>query len=420
LEGGGPGLWLIGPDVHGPRGLMGGGNEGMERAAETLETLLTEEQMQRYSRQILLEQVGAEGQRKLLDSRVLVVGAGGLGSPASIYLAVAGVGTIGIVDGDRVDLTNLHRQILHFDRDLGRPKTQSARRHLEDLNPDVQVITYQEVLSRENALDIIREYDLVVNGCDNFPTRYLVNDACVFLRKPLVDASILQFEGQATVFLPGQGCYRCLYPTPPPPGMVPSCAEAGIIGAVAGHLGTLQALEAIKILLGIGRPLVSRLILYDGLNGSYRTVRWRRDPACPVCGDNPTVTELIDYHEFCGVPAPQPRVAPREEGAEVSWELEPRQAAEKIRAGGVQVVDVREPWEFQRGRVPGSLLIPLEALDSRMRELDPSRETVVVCHVGQRSARAAERLRRAGFQRVYNLKGGMVAWMNQRLPVERG
>jgi len=264
--------------------------------------LLTQEQLTRYSRQIILSEVGIENQRKLLDSKVLVVGAGGLGSPSSIYLAAAGVGTIGIIDADRVDLSNLHRQVLHFNRDVNRPKTQSAKEHLEALNPDVRVIEHPVYLDSSNALEIIRDYDLVINGCDNFATRYLVNDACVLLKKPLIDASILRFEGQATVFLPGQGCYRCLYPEPPPPGMVPNCAQAGIIGALAGHMGTLQVIEAVKVLLGIGKPLASRMLLFDALSGEYRTVRWRRDPNCPVCGDHPTITELIDYEEFCGLP----------------------------------------------------------------------------------------------------------------------
>ncbi|HXF83499.1 MAG TPA: molybdopterin-synthase adenylyltransferase MoeB, partial [bacterium] len=262
--------------------------------------LLSDEQMERYSRQIILEELGVAGQRRLLESKVLIVGAGGLGSPAALYLAAAGVGTLGIVDGDRVDLTNLQRQVLHYTHDVGRPKTQSARRTLEDINPDITVRTYQTVLASDNALDIIRDYDVVVNGSDNFPTRYLVNDATVFLGKPLIDASILKWEGQATTFLPGRGCYRCLFPTPPPPGAVPSCAEGGIIGAVAGFMGTLQALEAIKVLLGRGDTLANRLLIFDALSGEIRTLRWNRNPSCPVCGEQPTITALIDYEAFCG------------------------------------------------------------------------------------------------------------------------
>jgi len=266
--------------------------------------LLSKEQLSRYSRQIILEELGVAGQRRLMDSKVLVVGAGGLGSPSSLYLAAAGIGTLGIVDGDQVDLSNLHRQILHFTHDIGRPKTQSARRTLEDVNPDVTVVPYQTTLTSENALEIIGQYDLVINGSDNFPTRYLVNDACVLLGKPLIDASILKWEGQATVFLPGRGCYRCLFPTPPPPGSVPSCAEGGIVGAVAGFMGTLQAVEAVKVLLGVGESLANRLLLFDALQGEVRALRWSRNPACPVCGDAPTITEYVDYVEFCaGRPA---------------------------------------------------------------------------------------------------------------------
>lgn len=384
--------------------------------------LLTDEQLTRYSRQILLEQVGVEGQRKLLDARVLVVGAGGLGSPAAIYLAAAGVGTIGIVDGDRVDLSNLHRQILHLDHDQGRPKVQSARRHLEDLNPDVRVVAYNATLTRENALDIIGDYDVVVNGSDNFPTRYLVNDACVFLGKPLVDASILRFEGQATVYLPGQGCYRCLFPAPPPAGMVPSCAEAGIIGAVAGHLGTLQALEAIKIILGFGETLNGRLLLYDGLTGQYRTLRWKRDPDCPVCGDNPSITELIDYHQFCGVPAPAAAAGAAVVAAQgpAVLELTAAEVYERWRRDELQLVDVREPGEYRVSHIPGAILLPAGEIPAGLARLDASRDTVVVCHIGRRSAEAAEKMRQHGFRRVWNLRGGMVAWLNQRFPVERG
>jgi adenylyltransferase/sulfurtransferase len=246
--------------------------------------------------------MGVTGQRRLLDSKVLVVGAGGLGSPVSLYLVAAGIGTLGIVDGDRVDLSNLHRQIIHYTQDIGRPKTETAQRTLGAVNPDVNVVPYQTVLTSENAMDIIAGYDLVVNGSDNFPTRYLVNDACVLLGRPLIDASILKWEGQATVFLPGHGCYRCLFPTPPPPGSVPSCAEGGIVGAVAGFMGTLQATEAVKVLLGAGETLANRLLLFDALQGDVRTLRWSRNPACPACGDHPTITHLIDYEQFCGLP----------------------------------------------------------------------------------------------------------------------
>lgn len=388
--------------------------------------LLTKEQLTRYSRQIILSEIGIENQRKLLDSKVLVVGAGGLGSPASIYLAAAGVGTIGIIDADRVDLSNLHRQVLHFDRDLNRPKTESAREHLEALNPDVKVIEHRVYLDSSNALEIIGQYDLVINGCDNFATRYLVNDACVLLKKPLVDASILRWEGQATVFLPGQGCYRCLFPEPPPPGMVPNCAEAGIIGALAGHMGTLQVVEAIKVLLGIGKPLTSRMLLYDALSGEYRTVRWRRDPNCPVCGDHPTITQLIDYEEFCGLPkrdqAAGEEVAgpPQEYVQKRGWAREVSEAKELLGSPLVQWLDVREPQEYKMFRIPGATLIPMGQTLERLSELDPAKETIVVCLSGERSAKVTIELRKRGFDKAYNLTGGMVAWINHKLPIERG
>jgi adenylyltransferase/sulfurtransferase len=264
--------------------------------------VMTEEQIRRYSRHILLPEVGGQGQRKLLSSKVLLIGAGGLGSPAALYLAAAGVGTLGIVDFDTVDLSNLQRQILHHGHDVGRAKVQSAVETIADLNPDVKVVPYQQALSSENVRQIFAEYDVIVNGSDNFPTRYLANDACVFLGKPMVDGSIYKFEGQATVFQPGCGCYRCLYPAPPPPGVVPSCAEAGVLGVVCGVIASIQGVETIKLLLGIGEPLVGRLVFFDALAMEFRQVRYRRDPACPVCGDHPTITDLIDYHAFCGVP----------------------------------------------------------------------------------------------------------------------
>lgn len=262
----------------------------------------SEEQIRRYSRHIILPEVGGKGQRKLLNSSVLLVGAGGLGSPAALYLAAAGVGRLGIIDADVVDLSNLQRQILHHVDDVGRPKVVSAVETIGRINPDVKVEPFQAVLSSENAKEVIGQYDLVVNGCDNFPTRYLVNDCCVFLKKPLVDGSIFKFEGQVTVFAPGQGCYRCLYPAPPPPGLVPSCQEAGVLGVLCGIIGSLQAIEAIKLLLGIGDPLAGRLLFIDSLGMEFRQVKVRRDLDCPVCGDHPTITDLIDYHEFCGVP----------------------------------------------------------------------------------------------------------------------
>ncbi len=266
----------------------------------------TEEQIKRYSRHIILPEVGGKGQRKLLNSSALLVGAGGLGCPAALYLAAAGVGRLGIVDFDRVDLSNLQRQILHHTRDVGRPKVLSAADTIADINPGVKVEPYDAQLSSENVKEIIGGYDVIVNGCDNFPTRYLLNDACYFLKKPMVDGSIFRFEGQVTVFSPGKGCYRCLYPAPPPPGLVPSCAEAGVLGVLCGIIGSLQALEAIKLILGTGEPLINRLLFFDALTLEFRQVKIRRDPECPVCGDHPTITDLIDYHEFCGVLPAQP------------------------------------------------------------------------------------------------------------------
>ena len=269
----------------------------------------TEEQIQRYSRHIVMPQVGGKGQRKLLNAKVLLVGAGGLGSPTAMYLAAAGVGTLGLIDADVVDLSNLQRQLLHDTNDVGRPKVDSGAERIHDLNPDVNVVKYQTLLTSDNAMEIIKDFDIVINGCDNFPTRYLVNDACVFLRKPLVDGSILFFEGQASVYLPGQGCYRCLYPAPPPPGMVPSCAEGGVLGVLPGIIGCIDAIEAIKLILGLGEPLAGRLLLFDALKMEFRLMKLRRDPQCPVCGDNPTVTELIDYEEFCNGVSPAAAIA---------------------------------------------------------------------------------------------------------------
>jgi len=378
--------------------------------------LLSKEQLSRYSRQIILEEMGVLGQRRLLDSKVLVVGAGGLGSPVSLYLAAAGVGTLGIVDGDRVDLSNLHRQIIHYTQDIGRPKTETAQRTLGAVNPDVKVVAYQTVLTSENAMEIVGGYDLVVNGSDNFPTRYLINDVCVLLHKPLIDASILKWEGQATVFAPGQGCYRCLFPTPPPPGTVPSCAEGGIVGAVAGFMGSLQATEAVKILLGAGETLANRLLLFDALQGEVRTLRWSRNPACPVCGDHPTITHLIDYEQFCGLPG----------RGHAPVELEdtvPALDAEEARrliGEGAQLIDVREPWEWAVTHIPGATLIPVGQVAQRTSEIDPNRVIVVQCATGQRSARVTQLLRQAGYAKAYNLSGGIVEWSNRQYPVESG
>jgi molybdopterin/thiamine biosynthesis adenylyltransferase/rhodanese-related sulfurtransferase/molybdopterin converting factor small subunit len=395
---------------------MAGGSAAPASGAPARGPLLSQEQLERYSRHIRLDEVGLYGQKKLLDSKVLIIGAGALGSAAAVYLAAAGVGTLGIVDGDRVDLSNLQRQILHFHHDVGRPKVQSARRHIEDINPDVRVLTFPEWLTAENALEIIGQFDVVVNGSDNFPTRYLVNDACVFLQRPLIDASILKWEGQATVYLPGRGCYRCLFPAPPPPGSVPSCAEGGVLGALAGHMGTLQAMEAVKVLLGVGTPLANRLILFDALSGEYQQLRWNRNPDCPVCGDHPTITELIDYEGFCGVPLPGHDGAAQAQAAD-GYELSPREVWERVQRGAL-LVDVRAPSEYGGVRIPGAEPAPLESLARAREHMDPEQEMIFVCRIGKKSAMAAELLRKAGFRKVYSLAGGIVAWMNEQLPVE--
>ncbi len=389
--------------------------DGQESDAAT--PLLTAEQMERYSRHTRLPEVGVEGQRKLLDAKVLIVGAGGLGSPAALYLAAAGIGTIGIIDGDRVDRSNLQRQVLHDESWIGERKVDSAKDRIEKLNPDVRVETYPVVLSSENALDIVERYDLVVNGCDNFPTRYLLNDACVLLKKPLVDAGIMRFDGQATVYYPGKGCYRCLFPTPPPPGSVPNCAEVGIIGALAGQFGTLQAMQTVKIILGIGEVLTNKLYLYNALDDEHHIFTWERRESCPACGDNPTITELIDYEEFCGVPAPGDDEAKAEKAAE--YDLNVNQALKLIKQGA-KIIDVREVREYERQHIPESTLIPLGELSGKIEEIDPAQPILFVCQIGERSGRAVKALRDAGFQNTYNLAGGMIAWVNHRQPVEAG
>lgn len=379
----------------------------------TLTPAMTPRQSERYSRHVLLPEVGVEGQQKLLASKVAVVGAGGLGSPCSLYLAAAGVGTLGLIDGDRVDLSNLQRQVLHYEEDLGRPKTESAARTLHNINPDVRVVQHQTVLSSANAFEILRDYDVVVNGCDNFPTRYLINDACVMLRKPLVDASILRFEGQATVYLPDHGCYRCLFPEPPPPGSVPSCAEGGIIGALAGYMGTLQAIETIKVLLGIGRPLSDRLLLYNALTAEHRLLKRHRDRNCPVCGPNPSITALIDYYQFCGVPDPA-----KEALVHVN-EIQPEEAQRDLQSRPeIQLVDVREPDEYAKYHVPGARLIPLGEIADRAGELDKNRPVYTICARGVRSMKGARALKEQGFEDVTSIATGTEGWKEQGLPLE--
>jgi molybdopterin/thiamine biosynthesis adenylyltransferase/rhodanese-related sulfurtransferase/molybdopterin converting factor small subunit len=375
---------------------------------------LTNDEVQRYSRHLIMPEVGVEGQRRLKAARVLCVGAGGLGSPAALYLTAAGVGTLGLVDFDAVDASNLQRQILHSTHDVGRSKLQSARERLTALNPDVQIQTHETALSSANALDILRDYDVIVDGADNFPTRYLVNDACVLLHKPNAYGSIFRFEGQASVFATADGpCYRCLYPEPPPPGLVPSCAEGGVLGVLPGVIGTIQATEAIKLILGTGRTLVGRLLLYDALTMRFRELKLQKDPDCPVCGDHPTVRALIDYDQFCGIrpAASAPPALPPELETTVD-QLKARIDARRP----TYILDVREPQEFQICRIPGSTLIPLGQLPARLAELPgPSdeREVVVHCKSGARSAKAVSLLREHGFDRVTNLRGGILAWIDR-------
>ncbi len=376
-----------------------------------MESPLSREELLRYSRHLILPEVGLEGQLKLKSARVLLVGAGGLGSPTALYLAASGVGTLGIVDFDAVDLTNLHRQVIHGTSDVGRSKLDSAAEAIHEVNPNVQVIKHETLLTSENALDILSGYDLVVDGTDNFPTRYLVNDACVLLGKTNVYGSIFRFDGQATVFCaPGGPCYRCLYPEPPPPGMVPSCAEGGVLGVLPGIIGLIQATEAVKLILGVGEPLIGRLVLYDALAMSFRELKIRRDPACPICGDLPSISALIDYNQFCGIkPITNEPVA--------YHEIESSTLNAMFQSGeDFVLLDVREPDEFEVSRIPGSILIPLGDVPNRLNELNPSTKTVVHCRSGMRSAKACEILIAAGFGDVSNLKGGILDWMQSEQP----
>jgi len=369
---------------------------------------LSHEEILRYSRHLILPDVGVAGQRKLKAARVLLVGAGGLGSPAALYLAAAGVGTLGLVDFDVVDRTNLQRQVLHGTSKVGTPKLASARERIHDLNPNVRVETFETRLTSANALDILRSFDIVADGSDNFPTRYLVNDACVLLGKPNVYGSIFRFEGQASVFFAKQGpCYRCLYAEPPPPDLVPSCAEGGVLGVLPGIIGSIQAMETIKLILGVGEPLIGRLLLFDALKLQFRELKLAKDPDCPVCGAHPTVTSLIDYEAFCGVTAAPPSDG---KGAEIAA-ADLREQRE--RNPRLIVLDVREPHEWAIAHIDGARLIPLSELPERLGELDGHAEIVTHCHHGTRSMKALEILRAAGFANVRSLKGGIDAWSVQ-------
>ncbi len=372
---------------------------------------LSNEEILRYSRHLIMPEVGMEGQLKLKSASVLLVGTGGLGAPLGLYLAAAGVGRIGLVDFDVVDLTNLQRQVIHGTKDVGRKKLDSAMERMRDINPHVELVPHEVRLSSENALEILKDYDIVVDGTDNFPTRYLVNDACVLLGKPNVYGSIFRFEGQATVFAyPGGPCYRCLYPEPPPPGLVPSCAEGGVLGILPGLIGVIQATETVKLILGKGEPLVGRLLLYDALAMRFRELKLRRNADCPVCGDHPPIRELIDYEQFCGIPrhepAPQPGLS--------EWEIDPVEVKAKMDRGERFVlIDVREPHEYQICRIPGARLIPLGELPRRVHELDSADEIIAHCRSGVRSAKAVDFLRQAGFRKVKNMKGGILAWSDK-------
>jgi sulfur-carrier protein adenylyltransferase/sulfurtransferase len=350
-----------------------------------------------------------EGQLKLKNAKVALIGAGGLGAPLGLYLAAVGVGRIGIVDFDTVDLSNLQRQVIHGTSDVGRSKLDSAAEKMQHINPHLTIDKYAVGLTSDNALDILREYDIVIDGTDNFPTRYLVNDACVLLKKPNVYGSIFRFEGQATVFAYEDGpCYRCLYPEPPPPGLVPSCAEGGVLGILPGLIGMVQATEAVKIILGQGTTLKGRLLLYDALNMSFRELKLRRDPNCPVCGDHPTVTKLIDYQEFCGM-RPAPSSSTANDGV-----IDPTEVKAKLDRGDQFVLlDVREPHEFQIGRIPGSRLIPLGELPKHLNELDPEADIVAHCKSGGRSQKAVDLLKQNGFKHVRNMTGGILAWSDK-------
>jgi sulfur-carrier protein adenylyltransferase/sulfurtransferase len=384
---------------------IAGGSAGIAAPPVTL----SKEEILRYSRHLIMPEVGMEGQLKLKSAKVALIGTGGLGAPLGMYLAAAGIGRIGLVDFDVVDFTNLQRQVIHGTKDVGRKKLDSAADTMLDINPYVEIDRHEVALSSENALQILKDYDIVVDGTDNFPTRYLVNDACVLLGKPNVYGSIFRFEGQATVFAyEGGPCYRCLYPEPPPPGLVPSCAEGGVLGILPGTIGLIQATETVKLILGVGEPLVGRLLLYDALAMRFRELKLRRNPECPVCGDHPTIHELIDYQQFCGIPN-QPHEPVAAEG-----DIDPVEVKAKIDRGDPFVlIDVREPHEYQICRIPNAKLIPLGDLPKRVNELNSADEIVAHCKSGMRSAKAVEFLKQAGFRKVRNMRGGILAWSDK-------
>jgi len=379
-----------------------------------METVLSNDEIRRYSRHLIMPEVTLEGQKRLKEASVLCIGVGGLGSPLAIYLTAAGVGRIGLVDFDRVEFSNLQRQILHHTGDVGRSKLESAAEKLRAINPEVEVVTYEEMFTSANAVRICRDYDVVADGTDNFPTRYLANDVCVLLGKPNVYASVFRFEGQASVFHAEKGpCYRCLYPEPPPPGMVPSCAEGGVLGVLPGIMGTIQATEVVKLILGIGEPLIGRLLLFDALEMRSTEMQLQKDPDCPICGEHPTIHELIDYEAFCGLPVGGEEVHAEELGAE--WEITPRELQARYEKDSHQpfIVDVREPHEWDICHLPEARLIPEGDLPARMHELDSADEIVLYCRTGVRSARALKLLREAGFRKLKNLVGGIREWADE-------
>jgi len=371
---------------------------------------LSRDEILRYSRHLLIPEVGLEGQRRLKASSALIIGTGGLGSPVALYLAAAGIGRIGLVDYDVVDSSNLQRQVIHGTSTVGKLKVESAKAKLVDLNPDIQVDVYNEPFTSENAFRIARDYDIILDGTDNFPTRYLTNDIAVFLGKPNVYASIYRFDGQASVFYAKEGpCYRCLFPEPPPPGLVPSCAEGGVLGVLPGTIGTIQATEALKVLLGIGEPLIGRLLLYNALDMTFDFVKLKKNPNCRVCGPNADIKELIDYEEFCGVPSHD-----HEEGsAGANWDITAPELAERVKHNHLKLLDVREPHELEISALPDARNIPLGQLAARLSELDSAEEMVIFCKSGGRSARGLELLVSAGFKKVKNLKGGINAWARE-------
>ena len=397
------------PSIAGGIDAVGtGGAPSFHLSANPDAVELSNDEVLRYSRHLIMPEVTMEGQKRLKAAKVLCVGTGGLGAPLTMYLAAAGVGTIGLVDFDTVDVTNLQRQIVHRESTIGKPKIDSAEQTLKEINPFVDIVKHETMLSSENALDILKDYDVIADGTDNFQTRYLVNDACVLLGKPNVYGSIFRFEGQSSVFYAKDGpCYRCLYPEPPPPGLVPSCAEGGVLGVLPGIIGVIQAIETVKLILSEGQPLIGRLVLFNALKMSFRELKLRKDPACPICGQNPTIHELIDYDEFCGVG----RGNDASDDLDNSEEITARQLKDRIDRGDqFTLIDVREPHEYAIAKIPGAKLVPLATVADRLREFDPGEDIVLHCKMGGRSAKALQTFKEAGFKKLKNLTGGITAW----------